>query len=72
MLATGNSHCSLHVLNSGVSELPNTETEPLNNTLDKSSNMLNKTPRVQCKKGEVNQKQQLSDYKSLMSAKAKS
>ena len=50
MLAIGNSHCSLDILNSSVSELANTETELLNNILDKSSNMLNKTLRVQCKK----------------------
>ena len=49
-------------------ELENTETEPLNNTLDTldtldSSDMLNKNTYY-AKKGEANQKQQLSDYSS--------
>ena len=44
-------------------ELENTETEPLNNTLDKSSDMLNKNT-YGAKKGEANQKQQLYDYSS--------
>ena len=48
MLATGNSHCSLDVINGDVSlKRSKHRTEPLNNTLDKSSDVLNKTPRVQ-------------------------